>query len=171
MDPWSRYLNSNFTLKDCMFGGVKLAKNADPDKYVYSGFGIGFDSRSEFSLPDGSEGKNAIIIGVNMSSSAHIDNKKKDVLILGKCSTQGLDDTMLTAEAQYSINFSRSNKKNCLNLHYNGSNRFLFVNVTKIYQFKGKDFEIKKYPMCLGNISGDISVNNMKKNRIKWVHA
>ena len=42
-----------------------------------------------------------------MSSSVHIDNKKKDILILGKGPTQGLDDSMLTAEAQYSINFSR----------------------------------------------------------------
>ena len=44
---------SDFTLKYCLFGGVKLAKNADPDKYIYSGYGIGFDFRSEFSLPDG----------------------------------------------------------------------------------------------------------------------
>ena len=40
-----------------------------------------------------------------MSSSVHIDNKKKDILILGKGPTQGLDDTTITAEAQYSINF------------------------------------------------------------------
>ena len=44
-----------------------------------------------------------------MSSSVHIDNKKKYIYILGKSPTQGLDDAMLTAEAQYSINFSRSN--------------------------------------------------------------
>ena len=45
-----------------------------------------------------------------MSSSVHIDNKKKDILILGIDPTQVLDDTMLTAEAQYSINFSRSDR-------------------------------------------------------------
>ena len=50
-----------------------------------------------------------------------------------------------------------------LSLPYNGSNSFLFVNGTKIHQFKAKDFEIKKYPLCLGNISKDFSVNNMKK--------
>ena len=49
-------LNSGFRLKDCLFGGVKLAKNADAGKYVYSGYGIGFNSRSEFSLPDSSMG-------------------------------------------------------------------------------------------------------------------
>ena len=39
----ARRLKFGFTLKDCLFGGVKLAKNADPDKYVYSGYGIVFD--------------------------------------------------------------------------------------------------------------------------------
>ena len=99
----------------------------------------------------------------------HIDNKEKVILILGKCPTQGLNNTTLTAETLFSINFTRPGIKFCLSLHYNGSNSFLFVNATKIYQFKAKDSEIKKYPLCLGNISGDFSANNMKKNRIKWV--
>ena len=63
--------------------------------------------RSEFSLPDGSMGENVIIFGVSRSSSVHIDNKKKDILILGKGPTHGLYDTKITAEAQYLINFSR----------------------------------------------------------------
>ena len=78
-----------------------------------------------------------------MSSSVHIDNKKKDILIFGIGSTQKLDDTMLSKEAQYSIDFSRSNRKYCLSLHYNGSNSFLFINATKIYQLKAKDSKIK----------------------------
>ena len=60
---------------------------------------------SEFSLLDGSMGKNVIMFGVDISSSAHIDNKKKDILILGSGPIQGLDDTTLTTEAQYSIIF------------------------------------------------------------------
>ena len=71
-----------------------------------------------------------------MSSSLHIDDKEKYTLILGKGPTQRPDDTTLTGEAQYSINFSRSNKKCCLSLNYNGSNSFLFVNAPKIYRFK-----------------------------------
>ena len=78
-----------------------------------------------------------------MSSSVHIDNKGKDILILCIGPTQGLDDTILTVESQYSINFPRSNRKFCLSLDYNGSNSFLFVNATKICQLKAKDFEIK----------------------------
>ena len=146
-----------------MLGSLKLTKNADPDKCKYSRYSIGLDLCLEFLLPDGSMGKNLIIFRVYMSSSVHIDNKKIYILILGKGQTQGLDDTMLTAEAQYSINFSRSNKKFCLSLHYNGSNSFLFVNATKIYQFKVNDFETKKYPWCLGNISKEFTANSMKK--------
>ena len=43
LDSWSRDLNTGFTLGGCLFGGVKLTKNADPDKYSYSGYGIRFD--------------------------------------------------------------------------------------------------------------------------------
>ena len=98
-----------------------------------------------------------------MSSSVHTDNKNKDILILGKGPTQGLDDTTLTAEAEYSINFPRSNRKFSLSLHYNQRNSFLFVTATKIYQFKAKDSEIMKYPLYLGNISKDFTANIMKK--------
>ena len=124
LDRWARDLYTDFALKDCLFGSLRLTKNAAPDKYKYSSYGIEFDSRSEFSLPDGRMGKNVIIFGVDMSSSVHIDNKGKDILVLGEGPTQELDDTTLTAEAQYSINFSKSNRKFCLSLHYNGTSRF-----------------------------------------------
>ena len=73
----------------------------------------------------------------------YANNKNKDILILGKRQTQGLDNITLTAEAEYSINFSRSRKNFCLSIHYyNGSNSFLLVNASKIYQFKAKYSEI-----------------------------
>ena len=53
-----------------------LTKNADIDKYGYSGYGIGFDRRGEFSFSSGGYGQNVIILGVDMSSSIQIDNKK-----------------------------------------------------------------------------------------------
>ena len=83
-------------------------------------------------------GRNVIIFGADMSSTVHIDNKGKDILILGEGATQGLDDTTLTAEAIYPINFTQPNKRFILSLHYTGSNSFLSVNATKIYQFKAK---------------------------------
>ena len=70
----------------------------------------------EFTFGNG-YGKNFVIFGVDMSSSVHVDNKKKDILILGKGPTQGLDGTTLTAEKLYSINFTENNKKLCLSLH------------------------------------------------------
>ena len=75
-----------------------------------------------------------------MNSSAHIDNKKKDILILGVGPTQGLQHTLI-AEKVYSINFTVTNIKFCLSLHYNEANSYLFVNSTEIYKFKIKDSE------------------------------
>ena len=148
-------------LKNSLFGAVKLTKNADIDKYGYSGYGTGFDRTSSFSFPSGGFGQNVIIFGVDVSSSDHIDNKKKDILILGKGPIQGLEHT-LTAEKMYSINFTVTRKKFCLSLHYNGANSYLFVNGKEIYKFKAKDSEIVEAPLCLGNISKDWSVDNIK---------
>ena len=67
------------TLKNCLFGAATLTKNADIDKYRYSGYGIGFDRRSTFSFPGAGFGQNVLISGAGMSSSANIDNKKKDI--------------------------------------------------------------------------------------------
>ena len=97
-----------------------------------------------------------------MSFCTHIDNKKKDILILGRGPTQGLEST-LTAGKMYSINFTVTKKKFCLTLHYNGANSYLFVNGTIIIKFKAKDSEIVASPLCLGNISKDWSTDNMKK--------
>ena len=124
-------LKRGFYINSCLFGSVKLTKNADLDKYMYSSYGIGFDSCSEFWFADGSYGKNVIIFGADMSSSVHIDNKEKDILIFGEGPTHGLDNTTLKAEAKYSINFTQSRKWFVLSLQYNGSNSFLFVNYYK----------------------------------------
>ena len=97
-----------------------------------------------------------------MSSSVHVDNKGKDILILGEGPTQGLDDTTLTAEAKYPINFTQSGKRFVLSLHYNGSNSFLFVNATKVYQFKEKNSEIIDYTLRLGNVLKEFTSNNMR---------
>ena len=156
--------SSNFnnpTIKNCLFGAVTLTKNADIEKYKYPGYGIGFDRRSGFSFPSGGFGQNVLIFGADMSTSTHIDKKKKDILVLGRRPTQGLEST-LAAEKMYSINFTVTKKKFCLSLHYNGGNIYLFVNGTEIIRFKAKDSEIVASPLCLGNISKDWSADNMK---------
>ena len=112
-------------------------------------------------------GKNVIIFGADMSSSAHIDNKNKHILIPSEGPKQGLDDTTLAVEAKCSINFIQLGKRFVLSLHGNGSNSFLFVYATKIYQFKAKDSEIKDYILCLSNLSRCFTINNMKKTGLK----
>ena len=99
-------------------------------------------------ISSGGFGRNFLIFGVDMSSSAQIDNKEKDILVLGKGPSRGLEHT-LTAEKMYPINFTVTTKKFCLSLHYNGANSYLFVNGTEIYKFKAKDSETVASPLCL----------------------
>ena len=103
-----------------------------------------------------------LIFGADMSTSIYIDNKKKDILVLGRGPTQGLEST-LTAEKMYSINFTVTKKRFCLSLHCNGGNSYLFVNGTEIITFKAKDSETVASPLRLGNISKDWPTDNMKK--------
>ena len=77
------------TLKNCLFGAVTLTKNADIDKYGYSGYGIGFDRKSSFSFLGGGFGQNLLILGAEMSSSTLIDNKKKTYRFLEKDQRKG----------------------------------------------------------------------------------
>ena len=114
-------------------------------------------------------GENVIIFGADMSSSVPIDNKNKDTLILGEGPTQVLAVTTLTAEAKYPIDFTQPRNRFVLILHYNESNRSLFVNATKVYQFKANDSEIKDCALCLGNISKNFTINNLSKTRLKRI--
>ena len=74
-----------------------------------------------------------------MSSCVHIDNKDKNILVLGEGPTQGLNDTTLIAEAKYHNNYTQSGKRFVLSLHYNKNNSLLLVNETKMYKIKAKD--------------------------------
>ena len=69
--------DSDPTIKNCLFGVATLTKNADIEKHKYSGYGIGFDRRSSFSFTGGGFGQDVLIFGADMSTSIHIDNKKK----------------------------------------------------------------------------------------------
>ena len=155
-------ISSYPTLENCLFGAVRLTKNADIDQYKYSGYGIGFDRKGELSFGNG-YGRNCIILGADMSSSSNANNKKNNILVLCKDFVQGINGTTIYAEGLYKINFTEDDKKFCLCLHYNGANSYLFVNGTEIHKLKAKDSEIAATPLCLGNISTEVSVDNMKK--------
>ena len=122
LNPW--ILNLNFLLNNSLFGSAELNKKVDRDKYQYRSCEIAFDSCSEFSLTNGNLGKHIIIFRTDLSLSLYIDNKNKDILILGEGPTQVLDDTTLKAEVKYLINFTEQGKRFVLGLHYNGSNSF-----------------------------------------------
>ena len=144
-----------------------MSKNANIDNYKYFGHGIGFDRHGSFSSPAIGLGRNVIVFGVDMSLSAKLDNRKKDILILGKGPTQGLKHT-LSAEKMYLINFTGHNKNFCLSLHYNS---YLFVNGKEIHKFKVKDSEIVPTPLFLGSISKTWTVDNKKKTGLsKYVY-
>ena len=131
-------INRNFNiisypaLKNCLFGEVSLTKNADIGKYKYSRYRIGFDRHGFFSHPSGGTGRKVIIFVVDMNSSINIDNNKKDILILGKGPTQGLEKKIECIK-MYSINFTENNKQFRLSLHCNGANIYLIVNGKEIH--------------------------------------
>ena len=77
-----------------IFGAVKLTKNSDMDKYYYSGYATGLDSKGSF-LDSNGLGRNAIIFGADMSSSTHTNNKIRKILVLGKNLIQGIDSTTI----------------------------------------------------------------------------
>ena len=84
-------ISSNNPLKNCLFGATKVTKPGDatdPDKYIYSGYGLGFDSTGDFTHLQGGKAKNIIIFGVNSSNSTHATNKTQNILILGHGLTQ-----------------------------------------------------------------------------------
>ena len=98
---------------------------------------MGFNRKGKFSVGNGFS-RNCINFGVDMSSSVHVDNKKKYISILAEGPTQGLDGTTLTAEKMYSINFTENSKEFCLGWHYNGVNSYLLLMVQQFINLKQK---------------------------------
>ena len=113
MDTWSKNLKTYFTLANCLFGAVKLTKNADSDKYKYSVYRIGFDSGLQFLRTAGCDWKNIIIFGVDNCSPVHIDDRNKNIFVLVEESTQSIDNATVTADAKYPINCAESSKDLC----------------------------------------------------------
>ena len=139
--------NHDFALSNFLFRSVKPANNADSDKYKSTGYGLGFDYRSEFPFTDGSMEKMSFFLSwADINWSMNIDHKDKEILIIDEASAQRLDDTTLTADARYLIYFTQPNKRFVLSAHCHGSTSFLFVNATKIHQFK--DSKTKDYTLC-----------------------
>ena len=124
---------------------------------VYSGYRITFDSAGFWSFGNDAA-RNVIMFGVDNSSSSHSNNRKKNVLLLGKGPTFGINGIFGVAEKKFDINFSKVNTKFCLSLHYNDNNSYLYVDGREIFKFKS-DNENVNFPtqFCLGSVSNGFS--------------
>ena len=151
LNTWPRNPINHLTLKNFLFGTVKFVRNAIKSKFTYNGRGIAFNGEGSWRFGN-DFARNVIIFGVDNSSSSHTDNRINNFLVLGEGPTQDINDSTGSAEKKISINFSKSNTKSCLSLHYNADESYLYVNKTEIYKFKAKD-NISWYTFCLGSVS------------------
>ena len=162
-DPISNSRNTDYTVQNALFGGVKITKNAtDTSKHKYERYGICFDEGGMFSMGNINNGRNVLIF-VHENSVIHSNNKANNIFIMGDGIVQGINDTTLYTEKIYSQSFTAVNKKFVLNLHYNGNDSYLFVNGKQELNFKAKDDRIVKEILCLGNISDDWTAANAPK--------
>ena len=96
-----------------MFGALDSARpnnTKDPDNFIYSGWGIGFDHNGTFGHSEVGTARNIIIFGGDISGSVHASNKTKDFLVLGRGLIQLIENTAIYAEKTYSPNISAENK-------------------------------------------------------------
>ena len=164
IDPISNSRNTDYTVQNALFGGVKINKNAtDTSKYRHEGYGICFDEGGTFSKEGINNGRNVLIFGVHENYLVHTNNKANNIYVVGDFVVQGINDTTLYAEKLYSQNFTAANKKFVLSLHYNGDDSYLFVNGKRELKFKANDDQIVKEILCLGNISDDWTAANAQK--------
>ena len=120
---------------------------------MYSGYGIAFDGKSEWSFGN-DFARNVIIFGVDNISSSHTDNLKNDFFILGEGDTFGINGSFGAPEKKIDINFSKAKTKFGLSLDYNIDNSYLFVNGKEIYKFKASNINVNFLSQfCLGSIS------------------
>ena len=161
---------TTFTIQNALFGALQITKNADTNKYDYKGYGIYFDEGGMFShkiTEDGrvhaTMGRNAIILGVDMSSSIHATNRANHIYVMGEGFVQGIHDTTLYAEKNYWRNFTDPGKKFIITLHYNGDESYFFVNGRQELKFKAKADQLVKEKLCIGNLSDQWTASESEK--------
>ena len=113
--PISNSRNTDYTVQNSLFGGVKITKNAtDTSKHKYERYGISFNDGGMFSMGNINNGRNVLIFGVHENSVFHSNNKAKNIFIMGDGFVQGINDTTLHAAKIYSQNFTAVNKSSPL---------------------------------------------------------
>ena len=150
---------------------MQITKNAtDNTENNYKGCGICFDEGSQFghTITEGgfthtTNGRNALIFGVDMSSSVHATNRANHIYLMGEGLTQGINDTTIYVEKNYYRNFTDPGKKFVLSLHYNGDNSYLFVNGKQELKFKYKTDQLDKEKLCIRNLSDQWTASESEK--------
>ena len=117
-------------------------------------------------------GKNVIILGCDASSPSHANNKKNNIIVLGKDFIQGQETTgtgnTVYVEKIYKTNLTEPNKKFVLSIHYNGDDSYLFVNGVEQLKFKAQSctYNMKNQTFCIGNTSSDWNLTNSTKTNL-----
>ena len=163
LDAISSTRNTDYTIQNALFGAMKITKNTDYSKNNYKGYGLCFDEGGTFSKGNINNGRNVIIFGVHKTSLVHVNNKANNIYVMGDLFAQGINDATLYAEKIYSQNFTQSNKKFILSLHYNDNDSYLFVNGAQELKFKAKDDQIINEKLCLGNLSSHWTKSESEK--------
>ena len=127
LDASARNPTNNFEFENCSFGATSVVKCSDKEKYVYSGYGITFDSAGSWNF-DNDTARNVIIFGVDNSLSSHADNHKNNFSVLSENLTFGINGRFGLPEKKFSINFSNTNTIFWLSFHYNADKSYLSVN-------------------------------------------
>ena len=121
-----------------MLCASSIVKNNDKEKWVYSGYGIASDGKGTWHFGDDFV-RNAVICGVDNSSSSHADSRNNNFSVLRKVPTYGFNGSFGWPEKKIRTSFSKVNTKFCLSLHYNGDINYLFVNGKEIFKFKANN--------------------------------
>ena len=169
LDPIASSRDDTFTIQNALFGAMQITKNTDTSKYNYKGYGICFDEGGTFAhtITEGgfahtTNARNVLIFGVGMSFSVHATNRANHMYVMGTDLTQGIHDTTLYAEK----NFTDPGKKFMLSLHYNGDDSYLFVNGRQELKFKCKTDQLVKEKLCIGNLSDQWTTSESEKTEV-----
>ena len=161
LDSISNTRNTDYS--NALFGAIKSTKHTDSSKNKYEGYGICFDEGDLFSEGNINNGRNVLIFGVHESSITHTTNKANNIYVLGKNFVQGINGTTLYAEKVSKTNFTVSDKKFVLSLHYNSDNSYLFINGRQELKFKAKEYDLLGEKLCVGNSNDNWTTLNSRK--------
>ena len=112
LNGWLRNPTNNFKFQNWLFGASNVIKNCDKEKFVYTGYGMTFESAGLWSF-DNDTARNVIIFDVGNNSSLHSYNCKNDFLVLGEGPPFGVNERFGAPENNFDISFSKGNTQFC----------------------------------------------------------